>query len=136
MLKHNAASQAIKIVEMHDGIDFQFKTKGHGNRISEFIQSHVPTKVALSRELISTDEKNGTATYKFTSSLEIAKICKDDLVLLPKSLSKELGGIGPLVLVFKVSTMIHIVDVKTMETKEMDSNTYWKYEFGALCSRS
>ena len=46
--------------------------------------------------------------------MDIAPVCKDDLVLLPKSLSKELGGIGPLVLVYKISTFVHIVDVITM----------------------
>ena len=46
--------------------------------------------------------------------MDIAPICKDDLVLLPKSLSKELGGIGPLVLVYKISNFVNIVDIKTM----------------------
>ena len=52
--------------------------------------------------------------------MEIAPICKDDLVLLPKGLSKELGGIGPLVLVYKISTFVHVVDVVTMQTYEID----------------
>ena len=53
-------------------------------------------------------------------SVEIAPICKDDLVLLPRALSKELGGIGPLVLVYKISTFVNIVDVLTMQTYEID----------------
>ena len=38
--------------------------------------------------------------------MEIAPICKDDLVLLPRQLSKDLGGLGPLVLVYKISTFV------------------------------
>jgi nonsense-mediated mRNA decay protein 3 len=47
--------------------------------------------------------KNNIFNYKYCISIDIAPICKDDLVLLPKALSKELGGIGPLVLVYKIS---------------------------------
>lgn len=68
-------------------------------------------------------------------ALDIAPICKDDLVLLPKGLSKELGGIGPLVLVYKISNFVNIVDIKSMQTYEIDSNTYWKHTFTALCGR-
>lgn len=67
--------------------------------------------------------------------MEIAPICKDDLVVLPKALSKELGGLGPLVLVYKISTFVNVVDVITMRTYEIDQGTYWKYNFTALCGR-
>ena len=73
--------------------------------------------------------------YKYTFSVDIAPICKDDLVILPKTLSNLLGGIGPLVLVYKISTFVHIVDVFTMQTYEVDQVTYWKYPFTALCGR-
>lgn len=43
--------------------------------------------------------------------VELAPVCREDLVLLPKQLAKELGGIGPLVLVYKISKFIHIVDI-------------------------
>ena len=52
--------------------------------------------------------------------VELAPVCRDDLVLLPKSLAKEFGGIGPLVLVYKISKFIHVMDVRTMQTYEID----------------
>lgn len=52
--------------------------------------------------------------------MEIAPVCRDDLVLLPKALSNKLGGLGPLVLVYKISTFVHIVDVYSMQTYELD----------------
>lgn len=36
---------------------------------------------------------------------------------------------------YKVTTSVHIVDVHTMRTHEIDAATYWKHEFKALCSR-
>ena len=47
----------------------------------------------------------------------------------------HLGGIGPVILVYKVTTSVHIVDVHTMRTHEIDSTNYWKYMFKALCGR-
>lgn len=120
---------------MYDGIDFQFKNKSHAARLVDFVQNQVPIKVKSSKQLISQDLKNNTCNYKYTYSVELAPICKDDLVILPKSLSKELGGIGPMVLVYKISTFVHIVDVNTMKTYEIDQQTYWKYQFNALCGR-
>ena len=71
-------------------------------------------KVKQSKQLISNDLRSNIPNYKYTFSVDIAPICRDDLVLLPKSLSKELGGIGPLVLVYKISNFVNIVDIKSM----------------------
>ena len=57
--------------------------------------------------------------------VELAPICRDDLVILPKALAKKLGGIGPMVLVYKISKFVHFVDIKTMQTFEIDKPTYW-----------
>jgi nonsense-mediated mRNA decay protein 3 len=67
--------------------------------------------------------------------VELAPICRDDLAILPKSLSKLLGGIGPLVLVYKISNYVHIVDIKTMQTFELDKRTYWQHKFKAVLER-
>ena len=66
---------------------------------------------------------------------ELAPVCRDDLVILPKALAKDLGGIGPLVLVYKISKFVHIVDINTMQTYEVDHQTYWKNPFKALLGR-
>jgi len=59
--------------------------------------------------------------------VELAPISKDDLVEIPKALGRELGGMGPLCLIYKVTTSVHIVDVFTMKTFEIDASTYWKH---------
>jgi len=125
----------MNIREMHDGLDFQFKNKSHANRLVDFINSQVPSRFKSSKQLISHDLRNNNFNFKYTISMEIAPICKDDLVALPRPLSKELGGLGPIVLVYKISTFVQVVDVFTMRTYEIDQNCYWKYGFTALCGR-
>ena len=67
--------------------------------------------------------------------IELAPVCKDDLVILPKYLAKDLGGIGPMVLVYKISKFIHILDIMSMQTYEIDPAAYWKHPFKALLTR-
>ena len=95
-------------------------------RLTDFIQDNVVCQTKHAKQLISHDEKNGTYHYKYTFHVELAPICRDDLAILPKSLSKALGGIGPMVLVYKISKFVHIVDIKTMRMFEIDKATYWK----------
>ena len=40
-----------------------------------------------------------------------------------------------MVLVYKISKFIHIVDIKTMQTFEIDKQTYWKDQFKAVLGR-
>jgi nonsense-mediated mRNA decay protein 3 len=135
ILRHKAHEKTIGIVEMHDGLDFQYKAPAHANRLIAFVQSNLICRHKLSKQLVSHDEQNNNYKYKFANILELAPICRDDLVILPPKLSKALGGIGPVILVFKVTTSVHIVDVHTMQTHEIDSATYWKHMFKAVCSR-
>lgn len=127
IIKHNAAEKCLGIKEVHNGLDFQFKSKSHAMRLSEFITNQVPTRIKHSKQLISQDIRNNHYSYKHSISIEIAAICRDDLAVLSKPLSTLLGGIGPMVLVYKISTFVNIVDVFTMQTYEIDQQVYWKY---------
>lgn len=46
-----------------------------------------------SHELISHDVHSNTYNYKFTFSVEIVPICKDNIVCLPHKLAQSLGNI-------------------------------------------
>lgn len=47
-----------------------------------------------SEQLISSDTHSGTANYKFTYSVELVPVCKDDLVCLPRAQAKAWGNIS------------------------------------------
>lgn len=46
-----------------------------------------------------------------------------------------MGGIGPLVLVYKISKFVHVVDIHSMQTFEIDNAMYWKNSFTSLLTR-
>ena len=101
----------------------------------EFLGGVVPTRAKKSEELVSMDTKNDTSSYKFTFSVEIVPICKDDLICLPPKLAKSLGNIGQLVLCHKVAgNTVHLLDPTTLQTTDLPTATYWRQPFGALAA--
>ncbi|KAJ1737704.1 ribosome-binding protein [Coemansia sp. RSA 1939] len=128
ILKHNAHSDTINIKEVKGGLDFHFAQRAHAIKMMEFLGSLVPTRSKSSEQLISSDTHSGTSNYKFTYSVEIIPICKDDLVVMPKKMANALGQIAPLALCTRVGNSVHIIDVKTLQTAEVSGLTYWRQE--------
>jgi nonsense-mediated mRNA decay protein 3 len=99
----------------------------------EFLAGVVPTRSKKSEELISMDTKSNTSSYKFTFSVEIVPICKDDLICLAPKVARSLGTIGQLVLCHKVAgNTVHLLDPSTLRTTDVPTTTYWRQPFFAL----
>ncbi|MCO5582995.1 hypothetical protein L7F22_036900 [Adiantum nelumboides] len=71
---------------------------------------------------------------KFTYSVEIAPICKDELVALPKSMAKSLGNISQLLLCARVSNSLRLLDPTTLQTADVTAEKYWRDPFESLCA--
>ena len=56
------------------------------------------------------------------------KICRYDLVVLPKKLTKEFGGVNQIGICFKVTNTIHLFDPITMRRYCMNTHQYFNYE--------
>lgn len=110
------------------GLDFFYKTRAHAARLVDFLETVLPIRVKQSKQLVSHDQKNNTFFYKYGFAVELPKICRDDLVYIPKKLAKELGGIGQLQLCFKISQIIHLFDPLSMKTSELSFEQYLLYE--------
>lgn len=93
MLKHNAHKDAINIKETKDGLDFFFAHRNHAEKLVDFLRAVSPVRSKKSEELISQDIHTSTKSYKFSFSVELVPICKDDLVCLPMKLARALGNI-------------------------------------------
>ena len=134
IIRHRMHEDAIKIEAHPDGLDFYFGHKSHGNSFVDFICANVPATRTDAVQLVSHDSKSNTAVQHHTFSLEIAPICREDLVCLPPKLRTSLGAIGPLVLVHKVYSSIVFVDPKTLRATEIMGTIYWKNPFQALAN--
>ncbi|CAH1761313.1 16210_t:CDS:2 [Entrophospora sp. SA101] len=134
ILKHHAHKDTINIKEVKDGLDFYYSNRSHANKMVEFLNSVVPVRTKTSEQLISTDIHNNTSNYKFSHSVEIVPICKDDLICLPLKISRSLGNISQLVICYRVGNSIHVMDPNTLAVSELATATYWRTPFNALAS--
>jgi nonsense-mediated mRNA decay protein 3 len=92
--------------------------KNQGLRFVEFLKGNMPLKIKYSRKLISADKSDNTAEFKHSYLIDIAPICKDDLLLLPKELAAKQSNISPLVLVKRIGASLYVVDPLTSEVTQ------------------
>ncbi|KAH3674211.1 hypothetical protein WICMUC_003453 [Wickerhamomyces mucosus] len=136
ILKHNAHVDTISIQESKDGLDFFYSSKSHAVKMIDFLSAVTPVKSKKSEELVSQDIHSGTSQYKFSYSVEIVPICRDDFVILPKKIAHSLGNISRIVLCSKVSNTIQFLDVNTLQTADLSTQVYWKKPFPSLAEAS
>lgn len=134
IIKHGAHEDTVGIKVHPDGLDFYFLHRSHALRFVSFLNHVVPIRTKQADHLVSHDANSNTYRYKYTFSVEILPLCKDDVVCLPPKVHVLLGGIGPLVLVTKVSTSLSLIDPFTLQTAELPAPIYWKSPFRALMS--
>lgn len=132
ILKYNAHVDTISIKENKDGLDFYYAKQNHAVKMLDFLNSTVPMKSKKSEELITADIHSGTSVYKFSYSVEIAPICKDDLVVLPAKLAKSMGNISRLVLCSKISNSIQFIDPANLHIEDLQASVYWRAPFQSL----
>ena len=132
ILKHNAHRDTINITEVKDGLDFFYAQRNHAEKFIDFLSSVAPVRTKKSQELISMDIHTSTKSYKFSFSVELVPICKDDLVALPIKLAKSAGNIAPLTICSRVGTSINLLDPNTLQTAEIATPIFWRSPFASL----
>ena len=153
ILKHGAQKDTISVREVRDGLDFFYSQKSHAVKMTEFLTGTVPVRWVFSlwlfretlnvfyfgrskasEQLLSADTHTNTANFKYTFSVEIAPICKDDLVCIPPKQARSLGNISPLTICTRVGNSIHLVDPQTLQLCEVAAPVYWRTPFFSLAS--
>ncbi|KAI9821715.1 MAG: ribosome-binding protein [Pycnora praestabilis] len=132
ILKHSAHKDTINIKEVKDGLDFFFAARNQAEKFLDFLTSVAPVRTKKSQELISMDIHTSTKSYKFSYSVELVPICKDDLVAIPIKLAKSIGNISPLALCYRVGTSVNLLDPNTLQTADISTPIYWRAPFTSL----
>lgn len=133
ILKHNAHKDTINISEKRDGLDFYYTQRSHAVKMCEFLASVAPVRTTASSSVVSMDIHTSTSNNKFTYSVEIAPICKDDLVVLPKHVAKSLGQLPQLVVCSRITNTIRLMDPVTLNSADITAEKYFKEPFQPLC---
>ncbi|KAG1752962.1 NMD3 family-domain-containing protein [Suillus lakei] len=134
ILKHGTQKDTISVKEVRDGLDFFYSQRSHAIKMVEFLAGVVPVRSKGSEQLLSTDTHSGTANYKFTYSVEIVPICKDDLVCIPPKQARQLSNISPLTICTRVGNSFQLLDPATLQTCEISAQVYWRAPFVSLAT--
>ncbi|KAG1870153.1 NMD3 family-domain-containing protein [Suillus subalutaceus] len=134
ILKHGTQKDTISVKEVRDGLDFFYSQRSHAIKMVEFLAGVVPVRSKGSEQLLSTDTHSGTANYKFTYSVEIVPICKDDLVCIPPKQARQLSNISPLTICTRVGNSFQLLDPATLQTCEISAQVYWRAPFASLAT--
>ncbi|KAA0201178.1 60S ribosomal export protein NMD3, partial [Fasciolopsis buskii] len=135
ILRAGAHKDCSNVKQVADGVDFFFGTRSQAVSFVNFLCKHAPCRYQTSQHLKSHDVHNNTYNYKFTFSVEIASVCKNDIVCLSKAQSQRLGGIGPLCVVTKVAEAIHMIDPVTCQINRVDGTSYFASPFTPIASQ-
>ncbi|BES95000.1 nonsense-mediated mrna [Nesidiocoris tenuis] len=133
ILKHKAHDNTLGIKPIHEGLDFFYATETHARKMIDFLNTVLPIRYQLSKRLLSHDVHSNIYNYKFTMSVEIVPISKDSLVCLSKKMAGQMGAIGQLCVVQRVTNSIHLIDPTTAQIAEVTGTHYWRDPFTAVC---
>ncbi|TKC40442.1 hypothetical protein EI555_008893 [Monodon monoceros] len=133
ILKYGMHQNALRIKEIHDGLDFCCSSKQHAQKMVEFLQCTVPTRYKASQRLISQDIHSNTYKYKSTFSVEIVPICKDNVVCPSPKLAQSLGNMSPICVCVRVTSVIRVIDPNPLQVADIDGNASWSHPFHSLC---
>lgn len=135
ILKNNMHAKTINVKEMPDGIDFFYSNKLDALALSDFLHTQILSRTKQSKKLISADKSSNDYNYNYSFVVELAPICKEDLVFINPKLQKLLGGASAVGLVIRVASMILLLDIVSLKTYAIDEATYWTHEIPAICSK-
>jgi len=102
--------------------------------LSSYSDLSIPVRSKSSEQLLSTDTHSNTANFKYTYSVEIVPICKDDLVCIPLKQARSLSNISPLTICIRVGNSIQLLDPQTLQSCDIPSQIYWRSPFDSLAA--
>lgn len=132
ILKYKAHVNTTSIKQVHEGLDFYYERKQDAKKLVDFLQAYVPCRYKTAQELISHDIHSNTFNAKNVFAVEIVPIIKDNVVCLPPKLAQQLGNLGQICIVSRVTQAIHLIDPNTCQIAEVSGTNYWRYPFEAI----
>ena len=88
----------VQVMRTKEGLDFTFMRRQHAQRFVTLLHSLAPCRSKASQSAIANQEtsRTGKQNVKYTWSVEVAPICRGDLVRVPakSSAAGTLGGAG------------------------------------------
>ncbi|EAY01212.1 NMD3 family protein [Trichomonas vaginalis G3] len=134
IINNEAAKETSAIERRPDGLDFQFNDNSDAKKFISFIKSIIPVSVKNSDTVKGQDLVNMSYDIRYSYSLTIPSISREDLVLLPKKIFESTGRQSRLCLVSKMGRQIHFVNPLTGHNFVLDSKSIFSNSIDPLIS--
>jgi len=134
MLKNNMSRFATNLKAQSSGMDMFFLNERDARKVVEFIAASVVCKHSISKKLISHDIKSNIYNSKYSTSVELAPVCKDSVVCLTSNMARSFGNISRLSVVLRSAAQIVLIDPQTAQIAYVNSLAYYKDPFEELCT--
>lgn len=125
LIKHNVTPDVMQIKQVQEGLDFYFKTASQGKKLIDFCKMSLPIRLNYGKKLVSEDLNSNTHKHKYSTMVEIAPCCKDDVVVISNKVASALGCPSNVFLCYRVNSTIHLLDPVSLKTVELSSQRYW-----------
>lgn len=132
IIKHGEDENTIKIEPKPDGVDFFFAAKNDAVRFLDFLQTVIPVKYKVAKQVVSIDVKSNVCKYNTTFSTEIVPICKDDIVCFPKGIANKLGDMSRVALCTTISNVLRFIDPVTCQLCELTPEVFYRQPFRSI----
>jgi nonsense-mediated mRNA decay protein 3 len=124
----------VGVKEAPDGLDFFYGNRSHALKMLDFLGSVVAIRSRADKQLVSADHSSNLYNYKHTFAVEIAPVCKEDLVCLPHKVYSSLGALGPMMLCVRVSNQLTLICPSTLRCAYVDATAYYRAPYRAMLS--
>ena len=117
-----------------DGLDIMFARRQHAQRFVSLLHGLAPCRSKASAAVIASNAKQGTSNVKHTYAVEVAPVCRGDLVRLPRGAQPN-GAVSAWALVVGVGSGLRLLDPASGRQAELSSEAYWRAPFTPVASR-
>ncbi len=111
-----------------NGLNLYFAHKNQAERVTSFLSEYFPLIIKTSKKVISSDLKNHTSRYEHIILMELLPVNRHDLLVIPK----QLHGKFDLMLVTKISSMVHGINPRTLHPYSISVTKYCQYAFPTI----
>jgi nonsense-mediated mRNA decay protein 3 len=130
IIKYGADSNCVQIKNRTEGIDFFYNKRSHCQSFIDFLQDTVPIRFrACDKRHLSHNTHTNSHSFQSCFSVEIAPVCKEDLICLPEQIRAKMGWIAPLLVCSRVTNLIQLVDPISLRFFHINSTQYWSNPF-------
>jgi len=132
IIRNEMQINCAQIKKKRQGLDFYYNKRSSGIKFMTLLKNLAPIRIRSdNRHLVSHDNHSDKYEYKYNYLVEIAPVCRDDLIFLPHPGAQ---GSGSILICIRITNQIQLIEPTTLYMDQIDSKKYWSAPFRPIMS--